>query len=64
MATTTERDLVLEADVCIVGTGAGGAVTAATLARAGLSVLMLEEGGYFTHADFTMREKDTEPRLY
>ncbi len=57
-------DLVLEADVCVVGTGAGGAVTAATLARAGLSVLMLEEGGYFTHADFTMREKDTEPRLY
>ena len=28
-------DLVLKADVCIVGTGAGGAVTAATLARAG-----------------------------
>jgi len=27
-------------------------------------VLMLEEGGYYTHADFTMREKDTEPRLY
>jgi choline dehydrogenase-like flavoprotein len=57
-------DLVLEADVCIIGTGAGGAVTAATLARAGRSVLMLEEGGYYTHADFTMREKDTEPRLY
>ena len=58
------RDLQLEADVCIIGTGAGGAFTAATLAQAGLSVLMLEEGGYFTHADFTMREKDTEPRLY
>ena len=57
-------DLTLDADVCIVGTGAGGAVTAATLARAGLSVLMLEEGGYYTHEDFTMREKDTEPRLY
>ncbi len=57
-------DLELEADVCIIGTGAGGAFTAATLAQAGLSVLMLEEGGYYTHADFTMREKDTEPRLY
>ncbi|MDB4941765.1 MAG: hypothetical protein JWP97_1299 [Labilithrix sp.] len=57
-------DLVLEADVCIVGTGAGGAFTAATLAQAGLSVLMLEEGGYYTHTDFTMREKDTEPRLF
>jgi choline dehydrogenase-like flavoprotein len=57
-------DLSLEADVCIIGTGAGGAVTAATLARAGLTVLMLEEGGYYTHENFTMREKDTEPRLY
>ena len=57
-------DLELDADVCIIGTGAGGAFTAATLAQAGLSVLMLEEGGYYTHADFTMREKDTEPRLF
>ncbi|MEO6575571.1 MAG: GMC family oxidoreductase [Polyangiaceae bacterium] len=57
-------DLVLDADVCVIGTGAGGAVAAATLANKGLSVLMIEEGGYYTHADFTMREKDTEPRLY
>lgn len=57
-------DLALEADVCIVGTGAGGAVTAATLAQAGLSVLLLEEGGYYTHLDFTMREKDAQPRLF
>ena len=56
--------LELQADVCIIGTGAGGAFTAAILAEAGLSVLMIEEGGYYTHADFTMREKDTEPRLY
>ena len=57
-------DLTLDADVCIIGTGAGGAFTAATLAQAGLSVLLIEEGGYYTHQDFTMREKDTEPRLY
>ena len=57
-------DLVLEADVCIVGTGPGGAFTAATMAEAGHSVLLVEEGGYYTHLDFTMREKDTEPRLY
>ena len=56
--------LTLEADVCIIGTGAGGAWTAATLAQAGLSVLLVEEGGYYTHADFTMREKDSEPRLF
>ena len=37
-------DLVLEADVCIVGTGPGGAFTAATMAEAGHSVLLVEEG--------------------
>jgi choline dehydrogenase-like flavoprotein len=57
-------DLALSADVCIVGTGAGGAVTAAILAEAGLDVLMIEEGGYYTSADFTMRERDVTPRLY
>jgi len=57
-------DLELKADVCIVGTGAGGAVTAAVLAEAGYDVLMLEEGGYYTSNDFTMRERDVTPRLY
>ena len=34
----------LETDVVIIGSGAGGAVTAATLARAGRTVTVLEEG--------------------
>jgi choline dehydrogenase-like flavoprotein len=56
-------DLELSSDVCIVGSGAGGAVTAAVLAKAGLDVLVLEEGGYWTAADFTMRERDAR-KLY
>lgn len=40
------RDHVERADVAIIGTGAGGAVTAATLAEAGLDVVMIEEGPY------------------
>jgi choline dehydrogenase-like flavoprotein len=36
----------LDTDVVIIGSGAGGAVTAATLARAGRSVTILEEGPY------------------
>jgi choline dehydrogenase-like flavoprotein len=44
-----------DADVVIVGTGAGGAVAAYELASAGLSVIMLEEGGPFSREDFTGR---------
>jgi len=57
-------DLDLSCDVCVIGSGAGGAVTAATLAHAGIDVLIVEEGGYYTHQDFTMREKDVLPKLY
>ncbi len=34
----------LETEVLVIGSGAGGAVTAATLARAGRSVMVVEEG--------------------
>jgi len=37
--------LDLRADVCVVGSGIGGAVCAAGLGAQGLSVVMLEEGG-------------------
>lgn len=53
-----------DADVCIVGSGAGGAVTAAVLAAAGKSVILVEEGGYYTSDEFTTRERDMMPRLY
>lgn len=39
-------------DVCIIGSGAGGAPAAKELAEAGLSVILLEEGGYFITEDF------------
>ncbi len=57
-------DLELKVDVCIIGSGAGGAVTAAKLAAAGVEVLILEEGGYYTSQDFTMRERDVVAKLY
>jgi choline dehydrogenase-like flavoprotein len=37
--------LDLRTDVCVVGSGIGGAVVAHQLARAGLDVIVLEEGG-------------------
>lgn len=46
----------LEADACVIGSGAGGAVIAAELQRAGLSVLVLEQGPYRNESDFSQLE--------
>jgi choline dehydrogenase-like flavoprotein len=51
--------------VAVVGTGAGGATSAEVLARAGLRVLMLEEGAYRdTRRDVTLRELPSFTGLY
>jgi choline dehydrogenase-like flavoprotein len=63
-AQTLTADVDVGCDVCIVGSGPGGAVAAATLAKAGLSVVVLEEGGAFTKARFRGREDDAYPLLY
>jgi choline dehydrogenase-like flavoprotein len=58
-------NLALSADVCIVGSGPGGAIAAARLAAAGARVILLEEGGFFTRkADFHMQEAEAYPKLY
>jgi choline dehydrogenase-like flavoprotein len=57
-------DLDLEADVVVVGTGAGGAVFASELAEAGLKVIMLEKGGHWDRRDFDQKEATMMPRLY
>lgn len=54
----------LACDVCIVGSGAGGAVLAAGLCQAGLDVVMLEEGVHRTRKDFTLQEADAMPGMY
>ncbi|MHB8145487.1 MAG: GMC family oxidoreductase N-terminal domain-containing protein, partial [Vulcanimicrobiaceae bacterium] len=59
-----ERDLHLEADVAIVGSGAGGGTTAEILARAGLRVVLIEEGPLRTSPDFHMLEREAYPQLY
>ena len=55
---------IVRADVCIVGSGAGGAPAAAELARAGLRVVMLEEGEHVPLESLTARPRDMLPRLY
>ncbi|HEX4456912.1 MAG TPA: GMC family oxidoreductase [Polyangia bacterium] len=54
----------VKADVCVIGSGAGGAVTAAQLATAGFDVLVVEEGGHHTRPEFVMREDVNFPMLY
>jgi choline dehydrogenase-like flavoprotein len=61
---TIDRDLALRADVCVIGSGAGGSVAAYELAQAGRRVVVIEEGGYRTSRDFTQREEEMYPRLY
>ena len=47
----------LEAEVLVIGTGAGGAVVARELAARGHAVLMLEAGSHYDRVDFTSRPR-------
>lgn len=51
-------DVDVSCDVCIVGTGCGGATLGVRLAEAGKSVIFLERGGAYTKEDFDQREID------
>jgi len=59
-----QRDLKLDCDVCVIGSGAGGSVLAHELVSRGLSVVMLEEGGYHTRREFDLTESRAFPNLY
>jgi choline dehydrogenase-like flavoprotein len=56
--------MTVEADVCVVGSGAGGGVIAGTLAAAGKQVCVLELGGYYNEADFNQLEVWGYQNLY
>jgi choline dehydrogenase-like flavoprotein len=52
------------ADVCIIGSGCGGGASAKILAEAGKKVVLLEEGSYYTSADFDGTEQTAYQNLY
>jgi choline dehydrogenase-like flavoprotein len=58
------HDTVIDCDVVIVGSGAGGAPMAAELAEAGFDVVVLEEGGYYQTRDFTANTSQMVRELY
>jgi long-chain-alcohol oxidase len=58
------QDTELECDVCVVGSGAGGGTAAGVLASAGLDVVVLEAGGYYSEEDFDGAELPGYARMY
>lgn len=59
-----EQERGFDADVVVVGTGAGGAVAGALLAEAGYSVLFVEEGAHHKTESFNPYVTESVPRLY
>jgi choline dehydrogenase-like flavoprotein len=54
----------IHADVCIIGSGCGGATAARVLSEAGRDVVVLEEGGDFPAERFTQRDGEMYDQLY
>jgi len=63
-ADTLEDKSTIEADVAIIGTGAGGATSAEFLSKAGFKVLLIEEGKLRYQKDFKMNELEAFSTLY
>lgn len=59
-----DADLELEADVVVIGSGAGGAVMAREMAERGHAVVILEEGAFFDRTDFTGKPFDMQRKMY
>lgn len=58
------EDVVENADVCIIGSGAAGAILAKELVEKGKKVVLLEKGGYYEEQDMNQRDLDMMPLLW
>lgn len=65
------HDIVVDTDVCIIGSGAAGAIMGEKLANGSgnerytrKSVVILEKGGYYDAEDMNQREADMMPLLW
>jgi choline dehydrogenase-like flavoprotein len=58
------NDIVETADVCIIGSGAAGAVLAKEIVETGKRVILIERGGYHEGKDMNQRDADMIPLLW
>ena len=63
-ADISQTTLTLDADVVVVGSGAGGAVMAYEMAKAGKRVVVLEAGPYVPSSEFNEKFSDMLALLY
>jgi len=61
---TIDGDVFEHCDVCVIGSGAAGAILAKKFSDAGRSVVLLEKGGYFEGEDMNQRDEDMTPLLW
>jgi choline dehydrogenase-like flavoprotein len=59
-----EGEVRVDADVVVIGTGAGGAVVGKELGELGRKVVFLEEGDYYTKSDFNRRPIEMSRLMY
>lgn len=61
--TDITSDQEITAQVCVIGTGCGGATVAKKLTDQGLDVIMIEKGGYFDASTMDQRELNMAAKI-
>jgi choline dehydrogenase-like flavoprotein len=59
-----DADVEVTADVCVIGSGAGGSVIAARAAMAGYRVVILEAGAWYPRMRYPRSEREAHDRLF